>query len=347
MVENININDVDDKTCTNCTGKIILTRSGYTCSNCGLVYESQYCNENYFISGKQGYDIKLGKQFVGLGKQLDNVSNLGSYIDYYKSGFFYDSNNSPLKPEKQKLFYRLKFTRDFRTRLDNNETYHRIIKILKKISNYLSLLPDIRKRAMYFYNKIIKKATASNQEIPNHVSLIASCLFLASREYSSQAPITIQELCNSFKDFGHRVNCKMIIRDMLRFKKYVNIKRTNHDSKDYLERLINKLYHNEEFNDRFVTKEIFMDVKTYIHQLKLNSCKILENISKGVRSCRNPFILAGASIYGADVLLAKKNKTKRVLTQKILANATGIAEYSIRDHYCSVIKPSMNEMVVD
>lgn len=347
MEKNINMSDLQERTCNICGGNIILTRSGYTCSDCGLVHENQYYNENYFISSKEGYDMKLGKQFVGLGKQLDNVSNLGSYIDYYKSGFFYDSNNSPLKPDKQKLFYRLKFTRDFRTRIDNNETYHRIVKILKKVSNYLSLLPDIRKRAVYFYNKIIKRATTSNQEIPNHVSLIASCLFLASREFSSQAPITIQELCNSFKDFGHRVNCKMIIRDMLKFKKHVNIKRTNHDSKDYLERLINKLYHDDGFNERFIAKGISTDLKTYIHQLKQNSYKILENISKSVKSCRNPFILAGASIYGADVILAKKNNTKRVLTQKVLSTATGIAEYSIRDHYCSVIKPTITDMAVD
>ena len=50
-------------------------------------------------------------------------------------------------------------------------------------------------------------------------------------------------------------------------------------------------------------------------------------------------ILAGAIIYCADNLLAVKYKQKKVLTQKIISIATNIAEYSIRDHYVSLLKP--------
>ena len=64
----------------------------------------------------------------------------------------------------------------------------------------------------------------------------------------------------------------------------------------------------------------------------------LKNIDIYQRGGRNPFIFAGAAIYCADKLLAKKYNAKCILTQKIAAGAMNIAEYSIRDHYVSVFK---------
>ena len=43
-------------------------------------------------------------------------------------------------------------------------------------------------------------------------------------------------------------------------------------------------------------------------------------------------------IYLADKLLAQENKQKTVLTQKVISEATKIAEYSIRDHYVNLLK---------
>jgi transcription initiation factor TFIIIB Brf1 subunit/transcription initiation factor TFIIB len=330
--------------CTECGGSIILTKIGYTCSKCGIVQGKHFTSDNFFLNQNEKYDVKTSKQFVALGKQLDNVSDLGSYIDFYKTGYFFDVKNMPLPPDKQKLFFRLKYTRDFRARLDQNETYYRIVKIMKDVSNNLNFLADARKRAVYLYNKMIKGAPKTNNKVPNHVSLIATSLFLASREYCSYAPVTIQEICLAFQDLGHRVNCKMIIRDMLEFKQYMDLKRINHDSKDYLERLTNNLYYDKQCNARFEKKNNRGDLKPYIQEIKAWSLKILELIPKFVKNSRNPFILAGAAVYGADWIIARKKGTKRVLTQKLLADATGIAEYSIRDHYCSVIKQIIEKM---
>jgi transcription initiation factor TFIIIB Brf1 subunit/transcription initiation factor TFIIB len=322
---------------------VILTNNGYTCADCGMVVEELYTQDNFFIGPKENYESKSAKQFVALGKQIDNVSQLGSYIDYYTSGVFFDSKNAPLSPERQKLFYRLKFTRDFRSRLENNETEYRVIKILKAVSSTIEILPDVRKRALYMYNKVMKKVKTNNQKIPNHVSLIATCLLLAAKERTPVAPITIQELCNAFLDNGHRVNCKMIIRDMLKFKQFIGIKKITHDGKDYLERLVNKLHYDQAFKDRFDIKAGSMEMKPYLDGLIKFAKELLEAIPKQVKICRNPFILSGASIYGADFLVAKELKTKRVLTQKLLSDATGIAEYSIRDHFCAVVKPVLDE----
>jgi len=62
-------------------------------------------------------------------------------------------------------------------------------------------------------------------------------------------------------------------------------------------------------------------------------------LTKWHRGGRNPFILTGAVIYLADKLLSKEFNQKTVLTQKLISDATKIAEYSIRDHYVNLLKP--------
>ena len=67
--------------------------------------------------------------------------------------------------------------------------------------------------------------------------------------------------------------------------------------------------------------------------------EILYNLNSWQRGGRNPFILTGAIIYLADKLLARQYNQKAILTQKIISEATKIAEYSIRDHYVNLLKP--------
>lgn len=328
--------------CHHCNGSVVLMNTGHTCSKCGTVFDVHYAEENYLIhAAVDGYTQKTSKQFIGLGKQLDNVTSLGSYIDHFNAHVFFDAKNNPLPVDKQRLFYRLKFTEDFRAKVNQNETYYRIIKIMKTVAGSLDLISDVRKRAVYMYKRVLKGTKSLGQKIPNHVSLMGTCVFIAAREHAPVAPITVHEICNTFKEHGHRVNCKMIIRDMLKFKNFLDIKRTTRDSKDYLERLTSKLGYDDNFARRFSEKNVNACLKQYIQEIKNLAARILDSIPASVKSTRNSFILAGAAIYGADVLRARRGESRRALTQKLLADATGIAEYSIRDHYCSVIKHAL------
>ncbi len=334
--------DGNSDCCTACGGSIIPTRSGCTCVRCGLIYDERYADDGFCVDKSDIYEQKSAKQFVGLGKQLDNVSPLGSYIDFYKTATFHDGKGKPLPSERQRFFARLKFMRDFVCKIKTKETYYRIVKIMKDVSERLRFTPDLRKRAVFLYNKVLQVAASNQLKVPNHVSLITTCMFLASREYASRAPVTIRELCRAFTDLGHRINYRMIYRDVMQFKKDLGLRRVKRDGKDYIERLASDLYHDRAFNARFGRKARLVDAKSYVQQLKVLSATVIESIPRRVRDGRNPFVLAGAAIYGADAILSRRTGQKRVLTQQILADATGIAEYSIRDHYCVVIKPVLS-----
>jgi len=77
------------------------------------------------------------------------------------------------------------------------------------------------------------------------------------------------------------------------------------------------------------------------YQIKLiDGCnRILNLLNQKIRGSRNPYILAGAIVYGSDKLIARENNKKSILTQSIASRAMEIPEYSIRDHYVKLVKP--------
>ncbi len=88
-----------------------------------------------------------------------------------------------------------------------------------------------------------------------------------------------------------------------------------------------------------IKKKIVWSINKYKKELTFISENLLIKLSRKLRGGRNPLILAGAIVYCADKILAIKNHQKKVLTQKLISSATKIAEYSIRDHYVSLLKP--------
>ena len=179
----------------------------------------------------------------------------------------------------------------------------------------------------------------NEKKVINNISLIAFCIFYAVRKENHNAPITIKEISNAFQNFGHRVNPRLIIRDGIKYKHLLNDDTTPHKSEDYLIRLVNEVSTHRLLNERLLKKGILCSKELYKNRLTKKCREILNGLPLWQRGGRNPFILTGAIIYLADKLLAKYHNQKAILTQKIISEATNIAEYSIRDHYVNLLKP--------
>ncbi len=320
--------------CPECGGRLILNSYEKVCKDCGLVVNKFFKDSSFIFN-----DIKnrnnLSKQYVALGERTDFIGGLGSFIDYENSKYLRDKSGKLLPPSEQKLFRRLKKNYAQFLRIKNHETEYRVFNILNKISLYLNLNKNIRNNAAYFYKKILK----NEEKVINNISLIAFCIFLSARRENHNAPITINEIAKSFQNFGHRVNPRLILRDGLRYKHHLNNESAPHKSEDYLIRLVNSIINHEVLKDRLEKKGILWSKIEFQNMLLLKCRELLKKIPLRNRGGRNPFILTGAIIYLADKLLAKENFQKTILTQKIISEATNIAEYSIRDHYVNLLKP--------
>lgn len=331
--ENVSINENLTK-CPECGGNLIVTTFEKTCKTCGLVV-GEIFSESSYIFNDVNNNCKLSKQYVALGDRNDYIGGLGSFIDYENSKYLKDKSGKLLPPNEQKKFRRLKKAYSQFLRIKNHETEYRIFNILNKVSFLLNLNKNIRNNAAYYYKKIIKY----EKKVINNISLIAFCIFYATRKENRNAPITINEISNVFQSFGHRVNPRLILRDGIRYKQYLSQDSEPHKSEDYLIRLIDEIFNYEEMEVRLIKKGISWSKKEFQRKLIIKCREILKYLTIWHRGGRNPFILTGAVIYLADKLLAHEFNQKTILTQKIISEATKIAEYSIRDHYVNLLKP--------
>ncbi|MFX0138702.1 MAG: hypothetical protein ACFFDN_33985 [Candidatus Hodarchaeota archaeon] len=329
-----NYSNIEIEQCPECNGKIILTTFEKVCKNCGLVIGDIFKESSYTFNDKNKIS-NLSKQYVSLGERTDFIGGLGTFIDYENSRYLKDKSGKLLSPNDQKLFRRLKKNYAQFLRIKNHETEYRIFNILNKVSLSLNLNKNIRNNAAYFFKKIIK----NEKKVINHISLIAFCIFYAARKENHNAPVTINEISKAFQNFGHRVNPRLILRDGVRYKRYLTNTSNPHKSEDYLARLINEIVSHTDLEDRIHRKGINWSKEEFQNKLTIKCRDVLKELTLWHRGGRNPFILTGAIIYLADKLLAKETKQKSVLTQKLISEATKIAEYSIRDHYVNLLKP--------
>lgn len=320
--------------CPECNGKIIKHEFQYICSSCGLIVEEEMNPSSYKISNNSIFKFNQNLQYVYIGKTIETIGNLGSYIDFYeKTSNFKDYRGKILSPKKQKLFLKLKNKYSKFLKIKNYETDYRILRILSDVIQLLNLNNSVKKDAAYLFRKI-KNA---NRKIKNNITLIAFCILYAIRHQCHNAPITIKEIVEVFKMLGHRINPRLIIRNGITYKKILQPPRP-HKSEDYISRLVSNIISYPDLEKRIKKKNPQLDLKNYGIKLFNETILLLKNIDLKKRGGRNPFIFAGAAIYCADKILATKLNAKSILTQKIAANAMNIAEYSIRDHYISIFK---------
>ncbi|MHA1489840.1 MAG: hypothetical protein ACTSRI_09305 [Promethearchaeota archaeon] len=320
--------------CLECGGDIVLNSFEKVCKNCGLVNEEIFKESSYIFNEKTNKN-KLNKQYVALGERTDFIGGLGTFIGYENSKYLKDKTGKLLPPNEQKLYRRLKKNYSQFLRIKNHETEYRIFNILNKISFYLNINKNIRNNAAYYYKKILK----NEKKVINNISLIAFCIFFSARVDNHNAPITINEISKAFQSFGHRVNPRLILRDGIRYKQHITMDSEPHKSEDYLIRLIDEVINHKELGKRMLKKNIIWSKKEFQRKLTIKCREILKELNSVLRGGRNPFILTGAIIYLAEKLIAKEYNQKAFLTQKMISEATKIAEYSIRDHYVNLLKP--------
>ncbi len=311
----------------------------YVCSNCGLVIDLEIVPNDYHIGKNDNQNSKY-TQSVSLGERPNIIDGLGSYIGHYNEKYFSDSKGRKISPILQHSFSKLKRIYNMQSRYRKKETRYRALRILNQVSKILMVSTQVRDRAAYLYKKLIMQESF---RITNNILLTASCLHIIAKEYGENAPITLEEIVETYKKLGFRVSAKAIVRTIISIKDKININFKVRHSEEYIPRIISALVRSEIVQSRLHNYKLFN--KKYEFLLNKISLEILSNISIPERGGRNPFIFAAASVYAADRLISTKIGSKSVLTQHIMAEILNIAEYSIRDHF-SIIKKKLAMMKI-
>lgn len=327
----------DWKHCPECQGQMIQQRHEYVCADCGLILDELQLVNSYQFQEIKVTDYRGNDQFVSIGTVVSNVCNLGTDIGYYSNKVFYDYRGTLISSNQQHVFQKLKLWYSLPLKIKDHETDYRILKMLAQIGQIVQATKEAQDRAAYLYQKRIKEGT-----ITNHVTLIAACLMFAVRDL--KAPITIRDIAIAFQQTGHRVYPRLIVRDMMDIKQYVDINTQPHTADAFIARYIATLQKDNILTKRLVQKKYPCTLMEYLRLLEAQAIEINTLYYNQPRCrCVNPSTLGAAMVYASTFLLKYHFRCANIMTQRILSNCTGIEEYAIRDHYAKIIRPFLKK----
>ncbi|MEM1574761.1 MAG: hypothetical protein QXF09_02075 [Nitrososphaerota archaeon] len=184
--------------------------------------------------------------------------------------------------------------------------------------------------------KILQKTDVSVSALPNIVGI---ALYISSQENIYSRPLTFKEISIALRKLGHRVSFKSLSKTYRKIQCFIKIKNKIRRSEDYIQPLIDKIINNEKIKEKVENE---WDLLDYIQKLRKISNEILKIFDSKARGGRSPYVFAVSSLYVAERYISRKERKKPCLTQKILAEIAGVAEYSVRENSSYIKKVLMN-----
>ena len=317
--------------CEECNGSIVETVSDLVCVECGLVVSPKFVDDQYQI-----HEVLDGSvsRFMSPGQRKHIVDDLGSFVGYYGQWkHLADYRGRSIPHDQLKDFLRMKRVHDIYAATANRSREYNGLRLVNQLSAQLELNPNIRDKAASFFTQVhqLKEKTTLEE-------LAAGSIYLAIRITGTTVPLSAINL--ACEGAGMRVKSKRLIyaAGVIRSKVGGNIRAPR--AENYVEKVLQKT-----LQDNAVRKQIAkigINYESLLRDLRKTALDITSQLGAG--HSRNPFILACASIVGADSHLALHGKygSKRrrgILTQRLVAKLNEIKEYTLREHYLEVVKP--------
>jgi len=247
-----------------------------------------------------------------------NQSELGSYISFKKS-------TMDQKLRKIQNIYIMSSSKILKAKHILLDACH-ILNLPKYSINY----------SIEICKRILQKIDISISALPNIVGI---ALYISSQENIYSRPLTFKEISIALRKLGHRVSFKSLSKTYRKIQFFIKMKNKIRRSEDYIQPLIDKIIRNEKLKEKIESKWNLLD---YIQKLKETSDNILRIFDSKARGGRSPYVFAVSSIYIAEHYISRKEGKKPCLTQKILSEIAGVAEYSIRENSSYIKKVLMN-----
>ncbi len=321
--------------CKECGGQTISSQGEIVCSSCGLVLtEISVLNISHPFDHIYPPVSSRMRSQNEMGSQPSFVGGLGAHIGFNKGFFFRDRTGRPLPAKEQRLFAHLKAAYDQQNRFRGYETMYRCFCSLNRVTEMLRLPKTVRRRAAYLFRKAI--ASQKREKGTTSLMLMGYCILHATREIDRTVPSRTGEIAEAFQKLGHRVTVKAILRVGSEYRHLFTPKQPFLRSENYLGRNLEKV--TSSILVRKKMRRLSIDHFSYQRDM-FSICKdLLERINGAERGGRNPHIFSASTIYAGERYFARQKRRKPLLTQKLTAEIIGVAEYSIREHFCSVLK---------
>jgi len=318
-----------------CDSSYVINRGGFfVCRDCGTVISHVVVFGTYEAGTSapdEGYDVPSATHSIEINNTL-SVSDglgLGSNIGYAYGGgkTGYDNISTPLTGKEIRNAYRLKRHHKITSIVFNDEVQRRVLTEIQRTCAIL-LIPDITKRRACFLTKTLikkcRKMKINNDDIINSILIAVSCMIYATKEYNNA--VKESDIIDMWAE-NHNVNTTSINRAKFWLQKNTEMKFIRTTPLLVVPQTISMLKDNPKIIQRLYDKEA--DLNSFFYQLDKKVKFIFENTGFSVYGGRDPFTLVASCCYSASSMLTNK----RYLSQKMIADASNIAEFTIRDHH--------------
>ena len=219
---------------------------------------------------------------------------------------------------------------------------HRALKLLNEIANSFQLTKQIRGRAAYLYHIM----TQLIDTWLNRIIIVATAIYIAIRESPEGNPITLTELTEGFTEHGHPVSKTSVFRTLWalrpKLSNVIDFSKILSKSKDYLVTVVQKVRASKEIKKLIEKQKV--DEQEYYRLLSRETRDLLQKIPSQARGGCNPYIFTVSVMYATDRIVSTLMSIRPIFTQKAIADATNVADMSIRNH-CKVIRNYLPEML--
>jgi len=296
-------------TCSECGGQVVFNpQMEPVCATCGLIQLAK--GEATWTSGKALTHSCPPKRVGGF--------HAGSSI-----GFKGGSGLSMAK------FLKLRRLQRVQPRKGRAESIVEGERALLRACSQLGLSSPVLWRALHLYRRAVSTSNALLRQNVAKPTLAAACLSIALSSGLQGGVVTSKKIVELFKEMGHRVSFNSVSRAMVYVRKALGLKLTSRKPHSYLPFIVEEALSKRGRVDSVVKASILRRAR-----------ELLDMVSRREVVGKAPRILAAAAVYAASKIVeVEAGIKKNLITQRVLSQIVGVAEFSIRLHYCRIFKP--------
>jgi transcription initiation factor TFIIIB Brf1 subunit/transcription initiation factor TFIIB len=302
--------------CSECRGRMIDVGEEFVCSSCGMVTKKEILDSH---EDKVPQAIDYTKNALGgyLGPQEYG------YEEAFSSGF----------SKSGSTFKYLKTISDYAGK--DSSTVYACARTIERVCEKISVPKIVAAQAMVIARKVFELKRSRNDLT---VAAISSYSVITACKIEGITSIGVKEILYAHRALGHRVKMSAIIKISIDSPVRVGPRR----AEDYLNRVVSHLLSNAELKERVRRRKL--NETAYCHRLLLAAKQTLLSIEDSSRGGHSPCAMAAAALYAAEVALAKQEMRKKALTQRDVAEAIGVAEFTVREQYGEIFRPQLRQI---
>jgi transcription initiation factor TFIIIB Brf1 subunit/transcription initiation factor TFIIB len=281
--------------CRECRGHVVRSGDEYVCTTCGRVdrrvEEEKYHLEFHIQAPSQLSDTRLG-------------SYIGDRSDKDSKAYFNGVST-------------LGFAKLVSDNLGVDGTEQKCKAMIRRVGDRLALPAFVQQNAMALTEKVLAEGSGSGRRI--YVAAASAYSILSAARAAGMDHVSSGAIMEAFNDMGHKVTKSAFLQMGLRSS--VPLRPT--DPTALLRNLLNRLEADETVQKRLKKKGV--EPGPYYRRLFQASQTVLAAIREKSEG-RNPRTIAAGSVY-----IASKEAVPGVVTQRVLAQIAGVAEYTVRE----------------